>query len=464
MTKSKGKRNRPTLEDLLERPWCFYCNKDFDDLKILVDHQKAKHYKCQVAYCNRRLNTVGGLRVHMQQVHKEELKSVPNALDDRDDVNLEIFGMEGIPAQMRQAYNQQVTQAYYKQEAEHRARTGNNLHSSGDQPAAKKPKFDEDARAELKRRVAEAKAKKEAQKAAAAAGLPIPADTSSPAPPSTNSPLPGSASNGTPVVEQQLPVHPQVSPVPQMPPYQAPSVPYPGAYVPPGMSVPPGLPGYAPPFHPLPNAVSPPGWGLPASLPPPPGGIAPPAHYHPYPPQPGINGLPGQYPNQFSPPPVAHALPAHLPARLPPQPSPAASYVPPNVELNKYAVPPLRDLPNSMLMPAIRLMDEQSKIALERLNGKDVSAEPAEQQQVAALPPKPQIPEKPTDKAAEKPSKASKKKQPTRLVLSDNEVSWEERRAALTKYQKPLVTGTQTVVGSATDNATGSVDQGVAVS
>lgn len=32
--------------------------RDFDDLKILISHQKAKHFKCE--RCGRRLNTVGG--------------------------------------------------------------------------------------------------------------------------------------------------------------------------------------------------------------------------------------------------------------------------------------------------------------------------------------------------------------------------------------------------------------------
>lgn len=52
------KRRGPTLEELMARPWCYYCERDFDDLKILTLHQKAKHFKCD--RCNRRLNTAGG--------------------------------------------------------------------------------------------------------------------------------------------------------------------------------------------------------------------------------------------------------------------------------------------------------------------------------------------------------------------------------------------------------------------
>lgn len=33
--------------------------RDFDDLKILISHQKAKHFKCE--RCGRRLNTAGGM-------------------------------------------------------------------------------------------------------------------------------------------------------------------------------------------------------------------------------------------------------------------------------------------------------------------------------------------------------------------------------------------------------------------
>lgn len=57
MTKKK-KRQNPEIEDLLARPWCYYCERDFDDLKILIHHQKAKHFKCE--RCARRLNTAGG--------------------------------------------------------------------------------------------------------------------------------------------------------------------------------------------------------------------------------------------------------------------------------------------------------------------------------------------------------------------------------------------------------------------
>lgn len=54
----KKKRGHPDVEEVLARPWCYYCERDFDDLKILISHQKAKHFKCE--RCGRRLNTAGG--------------------------------------------------------------------------------------------------------------------------------------------------------------------------------------------------------------------------------------------------------------------------------------------------------------------------------------------------------------------------------------------------------------------
>ncbi|XP_033938773.1 BUB3-interacting and GLEBS motif-containing protein ZNF207b isoform X1 [Pseudochaenichthys georgianus] len=77
------------------KPWCWYCNRDFDDEKILIQHQKAKHFKCHI--CHKKLYTGPGLAIHCMQVHKETIDSVPNAIPGRVDIELEIYGMEGIP-------------------------------------------------------------------------------------------------------------------------------------------------------------------------------------------------------------------------------------------------------------------------------------------------------------------------------------------------------------------------------
>lgn len=175
----KAKRKHPDIEEILARPWCYYCERDFDDLKILINHQKAKHFKCE--RCGRRLNTAGGrsplinplismltlcpgLSVHMTQVHKETLTIIENALPNRSGLDVEIFGMEGIPDEVVQSHNQRVLQQFAQAEAERRAATGNAGPGAAGAGAAKKPKFESPS--DLKKRLAEHKAKKAAEEAA----------------------------------------------------------------------------------------------------------------------------------------------------------------------------------------------------------------------------------------------------------------------------------------------------------
>lgn len=95
----------------------------------------------------------------MSQVHKEQLTAVDNALPNRTSLDVEIFGMEGIPEDVIQSHNQRVVAQFHKAEAERQAATGNppaGATSSG-QPA-KKPKLE--AASDLKKRLAEHKAKR----------------------------------------------------------------------------------------------------------------------------------------------------------------------------------------------------------------------------------------------------------------------------------------------------------------
>ena len=84
-------RERETAEDRLERPWCYYCEKDFDDVNILQTHQREKHFACENG-CTRKLNTASGLQVHTQQVHKKTITQIRDALPGREDSGVEIFG------------------------------------------------------------------------------------------------------------------------------------------------------------------------------------------------------------------------------------------------------------------------------------------------------------------------------------------------------------------------------------
>nr|CDS25997.1 zinc finger C2H2 type [Hymenolepis microstoma] len=79
----------------LIKPWCWYCNRDFEDEKILIHHQKAKHFKCP--FCHRKLFTGPGLSIHCNAVHKEKIDKIPNALPHRSSMVIDIYGMAGIP-------------------------------------------------------------------------------------------------------------------------------------------------------------------------------------------------------------------------------------------------------------------------------------------------------------------------------------------------------------------------------
>lgn len=158
---NKKKRDRPDVEELIARPWCYYCERDFDDQKVLISHQKAKHFKCDK--CNRRLNTSGGLSVHLQQVHKETLTAVENAIEGRQGVEPEVFGMMGIPDELLDAHRQRILNEFFKQEADRRALTGNPPPGQkAGEPSAKKRKMETPE--ELKARLAEHRAKKQAER------------------------------------------------------------------------------------------------------------------------------------------------------------------------------------------------------------------------------------------------------------------------------------------------------------
>lgn len=159
----KKKRDRVDVEELIARPWCYYCERDFDDQKVLISHQKAKHFKCD--NCNRRLNTAGGLSVHLHQVHKATLEAVDNAIEGRQGVEPEVFGMMGIPDELVNAHRQRILNEYYKQDAERRALTGNPPPGQKNgEPNAKKRKMETPE--ELKARLAEHRAKRQAEKEA----------------------------------------------------------------------------------------------------------------------------------------------------------------------------------------------------------------------------------------------------------------------------------------------------------
>ncbi|KAJ2897420.1 hypothetical protein MKZ38_004682 [Zalerion maritima] len=223
----KKRRRHPTLEELLERAWCYYCERDFEDLKLLISHQKAKHFKCD--RCGRRLNTAGGLSVHMNQVHKESLSNVENALSNRQGLDVEIFGMEGIPEDVVQQHNQRIIQNFYQAQADRQTATGNPPSGAGADHSRKKLKFESPE--ELKTRLREYAARRLSEKAAAPPSNPR--DVQSPgqgnmpfnAPPHGHPGYPGAAPSAYNGLQQSnLPARPTANPtspgLPQRPQQQ----------------------------------------------------------------------------------------------------------------------------------------------------------------------------------------------------------------------------------------------------
>lgn len=88
-----GRKNRQKVKFL--KPFCYYCDREFDDEFVLHQHQKARHFSCRV--CHKKFSTAASMATHVLQVHKEQILKVPNAKAGRDAIELDVYGMEGVP-------------------------------------------------------------------------------------------------------------------------------------------------------------------------------------------------------------------------------------------------------------------------------------------------------------------------------------------------------------------------------
>merc|ERR1719392_150541 len=77
------------------KPFCYYCDREFDTVKTLITHQRTKHFNC--AECGLKFDTVTGLRVHMLNAYKKTMKEVPGAMPGRENPDIVVHGMEGLP-------------------------------------------------------------------------------------------------------------------------------------------------------------------------------------------------------------------------------------------------------------------------------------------------------------------------------------------------------------------------------
>ncbi|KAI5367100.1 Putative Zinc finger C2H2-type [Septoria linicola] len=432
-----------SLEQVLSRPVCYYCDRDFDDQKVLVDHQKAKHFHCQVGNCNRRLGTAGGLKVHMQQVHKEELLEVPNAMDGRRDPSVEIFAEVGVPESFKQARTASVMQYYHKKARDHRIATGNPLPGEVPPEEAQKPKRRrmEDEKDSLKARLAAMAAQRKAAKEAEAAGLPIP--TAAATPPASVTPINGTAAAAPaevipppsfPAPTGAFPTFPSpgfpvnASPIPQLPAFVNGG---PGAYAHPQSSSPVNYPPQPPPFinhytppPPMHNGVN---NGYLSSSPF--GGGQRPQHSLPGLPSAPLGRPPGlpQHPGHFN----GHGLPA------------------PPMSTGAKSVNAVEDEQASKAQAAAKAEEFLSSFAASQDQQAPSSSLPAV---AAAVAPPQSFTPQPSTNAKQK----SSSKGGEHMKLSDRVNAYEEKRARAARYI--INTTSLMTTGAASDSATGPVE------
>lgn len=81
--------------------FCYWCDKEFEDERILIQHQLTKHFRCPECKSGSsgKCNTLHGLIGHYRRVHTADLMFVPNAKRGRDNpmASMQIVGMRNVP-------------------------------------------------------------------------------------------------------------------------------------------------------------------------------------------------------------------------------------------------------------------------------------------------------------------------------------------------------------------------------
>lgn len=82
-------------QEVDERCTCYYCDKEYANETTLINHQKNVHFKCEE--CHKKVSGVTGLDIHCKTVHRTALDKIPGAIEGRDSVDIEVYGMAGSP-------------------------------------------------------------------------------------------------------------------------------------------------------------------------------------------------------------------------------------------------------------------------------------------------------------------------------------------------------------------------------
>ena len=391
----------------------------------------------------------------MNQVHKETLSAIENALPNRAEPTLEIFAMEGIPDDILQAHRQRILVQFQQEQAAHQAKTGNPpAGAGGTTHVAKKPKVESST--DLKKRLAEHKAKKAAEaESKQGSGDATPSQELGRSPnPYVSRPSPDSFySYADPLQNAPSPAYVQQSyPGPQV---SSPPPGFPQPYTQPPYSYPQQSPAMQPPFAQTPPQPHP-AFGPPGQQYPPHGqNYTPPQQY------PG-SGPPFQQPFQAGPPHFGAASPAtssqyqappqrqsplqngsaprqnNLPSApsLPPRPNFGAPSV--NAfemqQLHHGHMPGQNGVPGHHVSPSPaqapnpemqKYLNEIHQVPANAKSLNGLASGATTHNSEAAATPAAQETSRPDKKATNK---------RTTLVYSDDEVSPEEKMASLSKY------------------------------
>eukprot|EP00427_Karlodinium_veneficum_P059748 CAMPEP_0169385108 /NCGR_PEP_ID=MMETSP1017-20121227/43879_1 /TAXON_ID=342587 /ORGANISM="Karlodinium micrum, Strain CCMP2283" /LENGTH=240 /DNA_ID=CAMNT_0009485899 /DNA_START=18 /DNA_END=737 /DNA_ORIENTATION=- len=102
------------------KPFCYYCDREFDSTKTLIQHQRSKHLAC--SECGLKFDTVTGLRVHMLNAYKKPMKEVPGAIPGRENPDIVVHGMEGIPKSIIEEKTKKILEERAEKEKLEKAR------------------------------------------------------------------------------------------------------------------------------------------------------------------------------------------------------------------------------------------------------------------------------------------------------------------------------------------------------
>lgn len=104
----RSKKSGQAVEASSKKYFCYWCDKDFEQEEILIQHQIAKHFKCP--HCQKGSGghciSLEFLIVHFRKIHRAELLAVPNAKEGRNDPSdsQHIYGMTNVPEEVMQEW------------------------------------------------------------------------------------------------------------------------------------------------------------------------------------------------------------------------------------------------------------------------------------------------------------------------------------------------------------------------